>query len=332
MTKAERLRELFNRPGIIRIVGAHNGLTAMLVEEAGFEGIWASSLEVSSSHLVPDANILTMRDYLNTAIEMNDAVSVPVVVDVDQGYGNCNNVARMVRKFEAAGIAGVVMEDNPFPKQNSLLERKRELVSIEEFVGKIIAGKRAQQTRDFMLFARVEALIAGYGIREALRRARAYVKAGADGILIHSKRKDPSEVIEFVDAWNEKVPLVIVPTKYPSLTEARVKTFPKIKMVIYANHVIRTVVGAVRQTLKEMSETGGIETISPKLVTVNQLFDLQGTFKMTREEEMILSKAEEIVRGIDAEHGQPPVLHSYIAGTDLAMGAKAQTPRVLFDG
>ena len=119
--KAQKLRELFKKPGLIRLVGAHNGLTARLVERAGFEGIWASSLEVSASHAVPDANILTMNDYLNAAIDMNSAVSIPVVVDVDQGYGNSINVIHTVKKFEASGISGIIMEDKLFPKQNSLL-------------------------------------------------------------------------------------------------------------------------------------------------------------------------------------------------------------------
>ena len=130
MSKANQLRELFAKPGFFRIVGSHNGLTAKLVERAGFEGIWASSLEVSASHAIPDANILTMTDYLNAAISMNDAVSLPVVVDVDQGYGNSTNVIHMVKKFEAAGIAGVMMEDKLFPKQNSLLaDGRQELAS-----------------------------------------------------------------------------------------------------------------------------------------------------------------------------------------------------------
>ena len=138
-TKSTSFRKLFNQPGIIRLVGAHNGLTAKLVEEAGFEGVWASSLEVSAAHLVPDANILTMTDFLNSAIEMNEAVDLPIIADIDQGYGGSDNVARAIEKFEWAGIAGVIMEDNLFPKQNSLLEGEgRKLASVSDFVGKIV--------------------------------------------------------------------------------------------------------------------------------------------------------------------------------------------------
>ena len=228
MEKSKKLRELFNLPGFFRLVGAHNGLTAKLIEKAGFEGVWASSLEVSASHAVPDANILTMTDYLDAAVSMNDAVTIPVVVDVDQGYGNSINVIRMVQKFEAAGIAGVIMEDKKFPKQNSLLVGgKQELASIAEFSGKIMAAKNAQRDDDFMVIARVEALIAGWGHEEAKKRAKAYVEAGADAIMIHSKQSDPAEVIRFIEEWKEDIPIVIVPTNYYTLTEDKIKNHPK---------------------------------------------------------------------------------------------------------
>jgi phosphoenolpyruvate phosphomutase len=273
MSKAKKLRELFSNPGFFKIIGAHNGLTAKLVENAGFQGVWASSLEVSASHAVPDANILTMTDYLNAAISMNDAVSIPVVVDVDQGYGNSINVIRMIQKFEAAGIAGVIIEDKKFPKQNSLLASGRqELASISEFVGKIMAAKNAQKNKDFMVMARVEALIAGWGHLEAVKRAKAYTKAGADAIMIHSKKSDPAEIVKFVQEWDENVPLVIVPTNYPSLTEDKIDDLPNIKMVIYANHVIRSAVTSIKKTLQEIKDQKGIHTVSEKLIPVKDLF------------------------------------------------------------
>ena len=119
MSKAKKLRALFNKEGVIRIVGAHDGLGARLIELNGFNGVWASGLEISASHAVPDANILTMTQYLEAASIMNDVVSIPVVADCDTGYGNSNNVMHMVRKYEAAGIASVAIEDKRFPKVNS---------------------------------------------------------------------------------------------------------------------------------------------------------------------------------------------------------------------
>jgi phosphoenolpyruvate phosphomutase len=289
MSKARQLRQLFKQPGFFRLIGAHNGLTAKLIERAGFEGIWASSLEVSASHAVPDANILTMTDYLDAAISMNDAVSLPVVVDVDQGYGNSNNVIRMIKKFEAAGIAGVMIEDKKFPKQNSLLtDGRQDLASIPEFVGKIMGAKNAQRSNDFMVMARIEALIAGWGHDEAIKRAKAYVKAGADAIMIHSKSSDPAEVVNFINAWDDPTPVVIVPTNYYTLTEEKIKELPKVKTVIYANHVIRSAVTSIKQTLNEIKQEAGIHTISPKLIPVKELFELQGTFEMKAHEKQFL--------------------------------------------
>jgi phosphoenolpyruvate phosphomutase len=309
-TKSQMLRELFQKPSFFRIVGAHNGLSARLVEQAGFEGIWASSLEMSASHAVPDANILTMTDYLNIATSMNDAVSIPVVVDVDQGYGNSINVIRMIQKFEAAGIAGVIMEDKKFPKQNSLLANGRqELASIAEFVGKIMAAKNVQKSKDFMVMARVEALIAGWGHEEAMKRAKAYVKAGADGIMIHSKKEDPAEIVRFLDAWDLNVPIVIVPTSYYTLTEDKIKNYPNVKMVIYANHGIRAAVTGIKATLKEIAEHGGTHTVVPKLIPVKELFGLQGTWEMKAHEKSYVRTGGEPIKAIIPVAGEPKDHH-----------------------
>ena len=222
MRKSTKLRKLLEGEDLVRIVGAHDGLTAKLVELNGFEGVWASGLEVSTSHVVPDANILTMTDYLRAASVMNDAVSIPIVVDADTGYGNSSNLIHAVKKFEAAGIAAVCIEDKLFPKVNSFVPWRQDLAPISEFVGKIMAGKNAQETDDFMIFARVEALIAGLGIKEALKRAYAYEEAGADGVFIHSKQKKADEILEFVERWDGKSPLIVCPTTYPDLTVGKV--------------------------------------------------------------------------------------------------------------
>src|SRR3989338_5935201 len=172
--KSTYLRELFQAKKIVRIMGAHDGLGAKLIEQHHFDGVWASGFEISTAHAVPDANLLTMTENLAAAQAMNDATSLPVVCDCDTGYGNAAKVMHMVRKYEAAGLAAVVIEDKVFPKVNSFIPGRQELASIEEFVGKIQAAKNAQQHLDFMVFARVEALIVGWGQEDALRRARAY--------------------------------------------------------------------------------------------------------------------------------------------------------------
>lgn len=185
--KSRILKNLFKKDGVIQIVGAHDGLSAKLVERNGFDGVWASGFEISTSYGVPDANILTMSQFLERACEMNDAVAIPVIADCDTGFGNSNNVIYLVKKYESAGIAAITIEDKKFPKVNSYIPGRQELAPVAEFVGKILAAKNAQRTKDFMVIARVEALIAGVGEKEALKRASAYANAGADAIFIHSK-------------------------------------------------------------------------------------------------------------------------------------------------
>ena len=295
-TKSQKLKELFKKDGLIRLVGAHNGLTAKLVEQNGFEGVWASGLEISTSQAVPDANILTMKDFLEVAINMNDSISIPVVADCDTGFGNSNNVIQMVKKYEAAGIAGVCIEDKLFPKVNSYIPGRQELAPIPEFVGKIMAGKSAQRTEDFMIFARVEALIAGLGQEEALKRAKAYADAGADAILIHSKQKTSDEIIKFVKSWNNYKPLIIVPTSYPCLKEEQMKELG-IKMVIYANHGLRASIKNINETLAHINKYG-IADIDDKIAPMSSVFALQGMPRMKEEERKYLKTEKGDIRVI----------------------------------
>ena len=295
MNKTQKLRTLFNREGVIRIVGAHDGITAKLVELNGFDGVWAGGFEVSTSYAVPDANIITMTQYLQVASTMNDAVSIPVVADCDTGYGNSNNVMHMVRKYEAAGIAAVTIEDKRFPKVNSYIPGRQELAPIAEFVGKILAAKNAQMTRDFMVIARVEALIAGWGQEEALRRAHAYVAAGADAIFIHSKSSTPAEIVGFARAWDFSAPLVICPTSYPMITLKEINQLG-VKMVVYANHGMRALIKAINEVLSEIERKGRLDTIDDKIVSMREVFELQGMTQMVEKERLFLRSDEEPVR------------------------------------
>ncbi|HOU36174.1 MAG TPA: phosphoenolpyruvate mutase [Candidatus Omnitrophota bacterium] len=287
MTKAAKLRALFGSGKVVRIMGAHNALGAKLIERAGFDGVWASGLEISTSFGVPDANILTMTDFLNAAESMNESVGIPVVADCDTGFGNSNNVIHMVRKYEAAGIAAVCIEDKHFPKVNSFIPGRQELASVSEFMGKILAAKNAQVDPDFMVIARVEALIAGWGMEEALRRACAYVEAGADAILIHSKSKTIEEISEFCRAWKDKAPLVAVPTTY---YDVPIATFQKlgISMVIYANHGLRASIKAMQDTFRRIHENGSTAAVEGNIASMQEVFELQGMNKM-KEDELIYS-------------------------------------------
>jgi phosphoenolpyruvate phosphomutase len=287
--KLRKAREFLTRPGVALGVGAGDALGAKLIEKAGFDFIWSSSLCVSASYAVPDANLISMSQYCDTARGMNEVVSIPVIADCDTGYGNANNVIYAVKKFEEAGIVGISIEDKKFPKDNSLLEGGRqELAPIDEFVGKIKAAKDHQQNEEFIVIARVEALIAGWGQEEALQRSLRYVEAGADCILIHSKAKQPDEILEFIRNWNQPTPLILVPTNYPSLTLKEVEKLKEVKLFIYANQPLRASVKAQEALLEEIKRAGGIHTIDPMMVPVSHIFDLQGVPKMKEDEKKYL--------------------------------------------
>jgi phosphoenolpyruvate phosphomutase len=288
-SKLTRIREILKGPGVGVGVGAGDALCAKLIERAGFDFVWSSSLCVSAAFAVPDANLISMSQYCDAARGMNEVVSIPIIADCDTGYGNANNVIYAVKKFEEAGIVGMSIEDKKFPKDNSLLEGGRqELASIEEFVGKIKAAKDNQKNKEFVVIARVEALIAGWGQEEAMKRSVRYMEAGADCILIHSKAKQPDEILEFVRNWNQPAPLVLVPTNYPSLTLQAVTALRKVKLFIYANQPMRASVKAQEALLQEMKKAGGIHTIDPMMVPVSHIFEIQGVPEMKEAEKKYL--------------------------------------------
>lgn len=302
--KAHLLRRLFARPDIMQVAGAHNGLSARLVEQTGFDAVWASGLEISAAHAVPDANILTMKDYLEAASSINEAVTIPVIADCDTGYGNASNVIRLVKKYEAAGIAAICIEDKCFPKVNSYIPGRQELAPIAEFVGKIQAAKDAQISADFMVIARVEALIAGWGLEEAWRRAEAYVAAGADGILIHSKAKTPDEIQAFIQGWSGAVPLVVVPTSYSQVTVQQLQAWG-VRMVIYANVGMRAAVQAMRQILLRLRQAGSLKAVEADIAPLQTIFDLQEMHRFQAEGQKYLRRAHDNFAVIIPAAGQP---------------------------
>lgn len=284
---AARLRALLTGDEPIRLVGAHNALGAKLAQRIGFDGVWASGLEVSASHGVPDADILTMSDLLAVAQSMAHAVDVPVVADCDTGYGNAINVINTVQRYGAAGIAGVCIEDKLFPKMNSFVAGRQELTSIPEFCGKVEAAKSAQPDPDFVVIARVEALIADRGVPEALDRAYAYAEAGADAILIHEKSRSPASIFEFIGKWDFRKPLVVVPTTYYSVTVDELAA-AGVKMVIYANHGLRASIAAISQTFEEILAAGTSTPVESRIATLDLVFDLQGVPELQRNERLYL--------------------------------------------
>ena len=266
------------------ILEAHSGLSARIVEEAGFDGIWASGLALSAQHAVRDNNELSWTQVVSVLEFMSDATTIPILLDGDTGYGDFNNMRRLVRKLEDRGIAGVCIEDKLFPKTNSFIQGEQQpLEDIQTFSGKIKAGKDAQRDEDFCVVARVEALIAGWGMDEALLRAEAYRQAGADAILVHSKRSQPDEVLEFASEWSNRCPLVIVPTKYYS-TPTEVFREHGISLVIWANHMIRAAIAAMQATAEEIRRTESLVETEGVVASVSEIFRLQGADELLEAE------------------------------------------------
>ena len=284
-----RFRRLLTDPVLAHAMSAHNPLSALLAAEAGFDAVWGSGFELSASHAVPDASILSPVQHLDMMRAMAAASPAPVIADIDTGFGNAINVAYLLPQYEAAGVSAVVMEDKTFPKDTSLRAGGRqELARVPEFQGKIEAALAARRDPDFCVIARCEALIAGLGQAEALARAAAYEEAGADAILIHSKQTAPDEVLAFVAAWQGRAPLVLVPTAYPQLRERDIQALGKVGLVIYGNHAIRAAVGAMRDVFPRIRRDGGVHEVNAMLPTVGDIMALQGDAAMRELERRFL--------------------------------------------
>ena len=287
MQNADILRELIESKPILKVMGAFDSMSAKLVEINGFDAIWAGSFAISATHALPDASILTMTEFLNVSSNIVQSCKIPVIADCDTGFGGPNNVSHTVKKFELAGVAAICIEDKTFPKQNSLLKNgKHELISEKEFVAKILAAKEAKSNKNFMIIARTEALIAELGMNEALQRATAYQNAGADAILIHSKKETPDEIFEFSESWKGKIPLVVVPTTYPTVgIDELIKN--KFKMTIYANQTLRVAYSAMNNMLREIKDCKRISDIKQEMSSMEDIFELQKMYEIKNQEKMI---------------------------------------------
>ena len=282
--KSELLRKDLESKSIIKVCGAFDAMSAKLVEYHGFDAIWAGSFAISATHAVPDASILTMTEFFDAASNMAETCKIPIIADCDTGYGGPSNVSHLVRKYENAGIAAICIEDKTFPKQNSLLENgQNDLISEKDFVAKIIAAKEAKQDQNFMVIARIEALISGAGMDEALKRATAYENAGADAILIHSKKKTPDEVFEFADSWKGNSPVVVIPTTYDTVTLDDLISH-KIKMVIHANQTLRAAHASMSRILRQMINTDSLSKVKEEISSMEEIFELQEMYNIKDKE------------------------------------------------
>ncbi len=254
------LRRLLEAKDLVRIMEAHNGLSALIVEKTSvkkdnrtelFDGMWLSSLTDSTAKGKPDIGYVDLTSRMNTISDILEVTSKPIIYDGDSG-GLTEHFVLMVRTLEREGVSAVIIEDKVGLKKNSLFgtDVKQTQDTIENFSNKIRAGKKAQVTQHFMIIARIESLILKNGMEDAIERAKAYIAAGADGIMIHSKEKTPDEILEFCSKYKEfdvKVPLVVVPSTYSSITETELKK-AGVRIVIYANQLLRSAYPAMIRT------------------------------------------------------------------------------------
>lgn len=278
--KTTQLKQLLLSPQLEFLMEAHNGLSAKIVEETGFSAIWGSGLSISAACGVRDNNEMSWTQVLDTVEYMSDATTIPILLDADTGFGNFNNVRRLVRKLEQINVAGMCIEDKLFPKTNSFINGEQQpLADPVEFAGKIKAAKDTQQDADFCVVARIEALIAGWSMNEALERASIYHEAGADAILIHSKTATPDQVLNFKKKWQDKCPVVIVPTMYHS-TPTSVFREAGFSGAIWANHLLRTAITAMQQAAAKIYSEESIAEIEQQIVPVKEIFRLQNAAEL----------------------------------------------------
>jgi phosphoenolpyruvate phosphomutase len=299
MHNASKLRDALKRPGALKVVGAHDALSARLIELAGFDGVWASGFAISASlKCIPDASFITSSEQLEIERNIAEAVKIPVIADCDTGYGNALNVMRTVNDRERAGVAAICIEDNVYPKRCSFYAGvRRELIPIDEHCGKIKAAKAAQTVPDFMIIARTEALIAGWGQEEALKRAEAYAEAGADAVLIHSKSKTFDELRNVYRLWSGRVPLVVVPTIFDQTTAEEMQQAGA-KIIIYANQPVRAAIRAMRETLALIQKDTRPAAANDRIVTLPEVYDIVGVPQMERDEKAFLPVGGEKITAI----------------------------------
>jgi phosphoenolpyruvate phosphomutase len=326
ISKTQQFKRLLQSGRLEFLMEAHNALSARIVEETGFSGIWAGGLSISATLGLRDNNEASWTQVLEVVEFMSDATRIPILLDGDTGYGNFNNIRRLVKKLEQRGVAAVCIEDRLFPKTNSFIGSERQpLASIDEFTGKIKAVKDAQSDPDFCLVARLEGFIAGWGIDEMVLRAEAYHLAGADALLIHSKKVTPDQVLAFAKAWANKCPLMIVPTTYYS-TPVEVFEQAGIAVVIWANQNVRSSIAAMQATTFRIFTERSIQNVEDGIVSVKEVFRLQNAEELLLAEERYLPKRRVPPRAIILAASRGKELGEVTASIPKAMVPVGGTP------
>lgn len=284
--RIRKLRELLKTKKLVRLLEAHNGLTGLIVERTSinkggskleFDGIWESSLTDSISKGKPDISVVDITSRIERIHEILEVTLKPIVVDADNG-GMIEHFGFTVRTMERIGVSALIIEDKIGEKRNSLFgtDVSQEQDTIEHFCKKIEFGKSRQITSDFMIIARIESLILKQGMDDALQRARNYIQAGADGIMIHSKEKSPDEILKFCERYKDiskSIPLVVVPTTYNMITEAELQK-AGVKMVIYGNHLLRSAYPSMVRAAETILENGRSLEIDKTCMSISEILNL----------------------------------------------------------
>jgi len=284
--RMHRMRRMIAEKPFLRFMEAHNGLTGLIVEKTNaarngktvsFDGIWISGLTNSTAKGKPDNAVIDVSARLNDLEDILDITTKPILVDADNG-GLTEHFVHTVRKAERLGVSGLIIEDKIGQKRNSLFgtETPQKQEDVKKFSAKITAGKHAQATDDFMVVARIESLILKKGIKDALKRARAYINAGADAIVIHSKEKKPNEVLEFAKAYKKlsnRVPLVLIPSTYSHVTEQALEKAGA-RIVIYANHMLRSAYPAMTKTAELILQHGRAYEAEQHCMPISEIINL----------------------------------------------------------
>ena len=285
--RTRRFSELLLAPELTFAMEAHNGLSAKIVEEAGFPLIWASGLSIAAALGLRDRNEASWTQVLEVLEFMADGTSVPILVDGDTGHGDFNNFRRLVNKLCQRNIAAVCIEDKLFPKTNSFLDGNQSLAEVTEFCGKIKAGKDSQPDPEFRIIARTEAFIAGRSRAEALDRAAAYVEAGADGILVHSRLSTADQVLGFAAEWRGLSPLLIIPTKYYATPVALFRK-AGISILIWANHTLRASISAMREVARQIFVEQSLIGVEGRIAGLDEVFRIIGNDEIAEAERRYL--------------------------------------------
>ncbi len=284
--RRKRLRQLISMTPIVKVMEAHSGLTGLIVEKTvvehdgkldQYDAMWVSSLCDSTAKGKPDIELVDMTSRFRTIDDIMEVTTKPIIFDGDTG-GLTEHFVYTVRSLERMGVSAVIIEDKKGLKKNSLFgtEVEQTQATIEEFSAKIGAGKKAQLTDDFMIIARIESLILERGMEDALERAFAFVKAGADGIMIHSRRKAPDEILEFCDKFREKdknTPIVVVPSSFNEITEAELAEHG-VNIVIYANQLTRSAFPAMQKTAEDILKYHRAKEVDDRLMSIKQIITL----------------------------------------------------------